>query len=228
MKHETKITFLCMAFSVLSIVCLLLSNILASKIVNVYGFHITAGAIVFPISFIVSDIITEVYGFRMARAVIWLGFSMNILMVIFFALAIALPSPSWADENAAFSQTLGSTPRFVLAGLAAYLLGSWANAVVLSKLKLRSKGGSKFGIRAVLSTLIGEGIDSIVFILFAFADSVPFESLIRMIAVQIVFKSTYECLVLPLTVLVVKKVKKCEGIDIYDEGVSYSMINVLK
>jgi uncharacterized integral membrane protein (TIGR00697 family) len=222
-KIEKNVTFLNMFFTVLFTVCLLMSNILASKLIRIGYWSITAGVIVFPISYIINDIVAEVYGFRMARRIIWIGFIMNIFMVAIFSLAIVLPSPVWYEGSIAFATALGSTPRIVVAGLLAYLLGSWANAAIISKLKTRSRNGEKFGFRAILSTLIGESIDSLIFIPLVFIGSVPFTEMIPMIILQIVFKTSYECLILPLTAVIVKKVKRYENIDVFDDNISYGL-----
>lgn len=222
------ITPLNMFFAVLFTVCLLLSNILASKIISVGSWPVTAGVIIFPISYIVNDIVTEVYGFQMARRIIWVGFIMNIFMVTIFSVAILLPSPEWFAGSSSFAATLGSTPRIAIAGLIAYLLGSWANAAVMSKLKVRSKKGEGFGIRAILSTVIGETIDSCIFIPLAFVGKIPVTKLLPMIFFLITFKTCYECLILPLTTIVVRKVKIYENIDVFDANISYGLFGADK
>lgn len=209
-KDEEKITSLFLFLSVVFITCLLLSNILAAKLLKVGMWSITAGVLVFPISYIINDILTEVYGFGLAKKVIWLGFIMNFFMVGVFALAIILPAPDWYEMSDEFGMILGTTPRITMAGLFAYLSGALMNALIMSKMKLLDE--KRFGLRAIVSTIVGESIDSCVFISIAFGGVLPVQQMINMMAVQIVLKSMYECVCLPLTTHIVKKVK------LYEEG----------
>ena len=163
----------------------------------------------------------EVWGYRKARLIIWSGFAVNILAVLFFTLAIAIPAaPFWHNQEA-FNTILGSTPRIIVASLMAYLIGSFLNAIVMSKVKVLMKG-KNFSVRAILSTLVGETADSMIFILIAFAGNLPFNILIGMVFTQAFLKTVYEILILPFTIVVVRWVKKVEGSDIYDTSVSYN------
>lgn len=222
---KSKVSTLYMFFGILFTTCILISNIIAGKNILVGPWTLTAGVIVFPISYIMSDVIAEVYGFRAARRVMWLGFAMNLLMVIMFTITIWLPAPAWFMNQDAFATVLGNTPRLLIAGLISYIFGSWANAAVISKMKVAKKdvGGKGFGWRAIMSTLVGESIDSMLFIPLSFIGSVPLAELPEMIILQVIFKTAYEVVMLPVTSKLVAWVKKVEDTDIYDEGVKYSL-----
>ena len=219
MKRSVSVLF--MMAGILFAICLLISNILATKIILIGSWAAPAGVLIFPIAYIINDVIVEVWGYRKARLIIWSGFAVNILAVLFFSLAIAIPAaPFWHNQDA-FNTILGSTPRIIVASLMAYLIGSFLNAIVMSKVKVLMKG-KNFSVRAILSTLVGETADSMIFILIAFAGNLPFNILIGMVFTQALLKTVYEILILPFTIVVVKWVKNVEGSDIYDTSVSYN------
>lgn len=224
-KSTSKVSTLYMFFGILFTTCILISNIIAGKNILVGPWTLTAGVIVFPISYIMGDVIAEVYGFRAARRVMWLGFAMNLLMVFMFTITIWLPAPEWFQNSGAYATVLGNAPRLLAAGLVSYVVGSWANAVVISKMKVARKfdGGKGFGWRAILSTLIGESLDSMLFIPLSFLGVVPLSELPMMILLQVVFKTVYEIVMLPVTTKLVKWVKKVEGNDVYDVDVHYGL-----
>lgn len=210
-----------MLTGILFATCLVISNILASKIMMVGSWSAPAGVLIFPLTYIINDVLVEVWGFQKARLIIWAGFGVNVLAVLFFSLGIAVTSaPFWQGQDA-FATVLGSTPRIVGASMLAYLLGSFLNAYVMSKFKVLTKGKG-FSVRAILSTLVGEGADSLIFITIAFAGIFPFKVLLIMIGTQALIKTVYEIAVLPITILVVNKVKKLEGIDTFDHAISYN------
>lgn len=202
--------------------CLLISNVVANKIIQFGPWGLTAAVIIFPLSYIIGDVLAEVYGFRAARRVMWFGFAMNALMVGLFTIVSYLPVPVWFENGAAYNTVLGSTPRLFAASMLAYIIGSWVNATVLSKMKVKSNGKG-FGFRAIVSTLIGEIVDSLIFVPFAFFGNMPFEELIKMMILQVSFKTVYEIVILPVTSVVVKKVKKVDGIDVIDHNESYKL-----
>lgn len=220
MKKQVPVSFL--IAGVLFTTCLLLANILAVKIVAIGPWAAPAGILVFPVAYILNDIIAEVWGYQKAKLIIWLGFAMNLLMVAFLTLAIHLPAAGFWSGQEAFAATLGSTPRIVMASLMAYLAGSFLNAWVLSRMKVAQQGRN-FGVRAILSTLVGEGADSMIFITVAFAGILPFGSLVVMILTQTLLKTAYEIVVLPLTAWLVKRIKKRSGEDAYDGHISFSL-----
>ena len=219
MKRSVSVLF--MFAGILFAICLLIANILATKIILIGPWAAPAGVLIFPIAYIINDVIVEVWGYRKARLIIWSGFAVNILAVLFFSLAIVVPAAPFWQNQSAFSTILGSTPRIILASLMAYLVGSFLNAFVMSKVKIMMKG-KDFSVRAILSTLVGETADSMIFITIAFAGNLPFNILIGMIITQACLKTVYEILVLPFTIIAVKWVKKVEGVDSYDESISYN------
>lgn len=218
---KNKVSVLFMLAGILFATCLLLSNILASKIMMIGPWSAPAGVLIFPLAYIINDVMVEVWGYQKAKLIIWAGFGVNVLAVAFFTLAISVKAAPFWENQEAFGVILGSTPRIVGASMLAYLFGSFLNAWVMSKVKVLS-GGKGFSIRAILSTLIGEGADSVVFITIAFAGIFPVQVLLTMILTQAVIKTVYEIIILPLTVWIVKLVKRTEGIDTYDYNISYN------
>lgn len=223
MKNSVSVLF--MLAGILFATCLLISNILATKILLIGTWAAPAGVLIFPIAYILNDVITEVWGFGKARLIIWTGFVVNLIAVLFFSLGIAIPgAPFWQNQEA-FSTVLGSTPRIVIASLSAYLIGSFLNAFVMSRMKVATKGKG-FSVRAILSTLVGESADSLIFIAIAFAETFPASVLIAMIFTQAMLKTAYEILILPVTLQVVKLVKRVEGVDAFDTDLSYNLFKV--
>jgi len=200
---------------------LLLSNIIAGKLIAVLGMVLPGAVILFPLTYIFGDVLTEVYGFKKIRLVIWTGFAANLLMAAVFALVIYIPSPDFFTEEKAFALVLGMAPRVVLASLLAYFIGEMTNSVILSKMKIITRG-KWLWTRTIGSTLAGEGIDTMIFISIAFWGLVPGEVLLQMMLFQYIFKVSYEILATPLTYLLVAKLKKIEGRDTYDHNVDYN------
>lgn len=222
---KTKVSVPFMLLGILFNVCLLTSNLLETKVIQFFGLTATAGLIVFPISYIINDCIAEVWGFKKARLIIWSGFASNFLLIAFAQIAILLPNaPFWEGEEG-FNFVFGLAPRIAVASLIAFLAGSFVNAYVMSKMKLASQG-KNFSARAILSTLAGESIDSVIFFPIAFAGLIPVDQLLIMIATQAVLKSLYEVIILPITIRVVKYIKKIEGEDVYDQKISYNPLKI--
>ena len=224
MKHTT----VSLSFMLLGIVfcaCLIASNLLETKILQFGSVTITAGFLVFPISYIINDCIAEVWGFRKARLIIWLGFAVNFAMVSLFQLAVALPGAPFWEGDAAFRFIFGLAPRIAAASLMAFLLGSFLNAYVMSRMKISSRG-KHFSARAVLSTLVGESADSLIFFPLAFGGLVPVSELLKMMAIQIFAKTAYEIVVLPVTIRVVNVLKTVEEMDAYDTDISYNILKI--
>lgn len=210
-----------MLFGILFTACLLISNILAIKIITIGALAVPAGVIIFPISYIVNDVIVEIWGYKKARFVIWIGFAMMILSNVMYQLAIEIPAaPFWTNQDS-FATILQNSPRIGLASVLAYLSGSFANAFIMSRMKVMSKG-KNFSLRAILSTLVGEGLDSMVFISVAFIGIIPAKELLMMVLAQTFIKTAYEIVVLPVTILVVNKVKKVESETAFDSNISYN------
>ena len=223
MKNTVSVLF--MFAGILFAICLLISNILATKIILIGSWAAPAGVLIFPIAYIINDVIVEVWGYQKARLIIWSGFAVNLLAALFFTLAIVVPAAPFWQNQIAFSTILGSTPRIIVASLLAYLTGSFLNAFVMSKVKVLMKG-KDFSVRAILSTLIGEAADSFIFIIIAFAGNLPFNVLIGMILTQACIKTVYEIVILPFTIIVVNWVKRVEGTDVYDESISYNPFSI--
>lgn len=216
-----KVTPMFVIIAAFFVTCLLLSNIIAGKLILVWKWAMPAGVIIFPITYIFGDILTEVYGFVKARLVIWTGFVMNVFMVLVFWAVIALPHPVFWEAQEAYKLVLGNTPRLVLASLIAYLFGEFVNSVILSRLKIATKGRWLW-IRTISSTIVGEGLDSTIFIVIAFGLTMPWPVIFSMVLAQWIFKAAYETAVTPLTYLIVGWFKKKEGVDVYDNGVKYN------
>ena len=211
-----------MLFSTLFCVCLITANVLETKQLSMGLFSITGGLIVFPISYIINDCVCEVWGYGKARLLIWLGFAMNFLFVAFGALCDVLPAaPYWHNEEG-FHAIFGLAPRIALASFLAFLVGSFVNAYVMSRMKI-SSGGKNFSARALMSTVYGETADSIIFFPLALGGVVPTNELPVLIISQVVLKTLYEIVILPVTIRVVKATKRHEGEDAYDNGMNYSV-----
>ena len=220
MKQQVSIPF--MLLGILFNVCLIAANLLETKVIQLGSLTVTAGLLVFPISYIINDCIAEVWGFRKTRLIIWSGFAMNFFVVGLGLAAVALPAaPFWEGEEH-FNFVFGMAPRIVVASLLAFLTGSFLNAYVMSRMKLASRG-RRFSLRAIVSTVVGETADSLIFFPIAFGGIIAWRELLVMMALQIVLKSLYEVIVLPLTIRVVKAVKRMDGSDVYDEGISYKI-----
>lgn len=215
-----------LVMTVLFCVCLIAANLLETKQTTIGPLELTAGLIVFPISYIINDCLVEVWGYRRARFVIWLGFFMNFLFVIFGLLADALPpAPYWRGDEG-FHAIFGLAPRIAAASFAAFLVGSFLNAYVMSRMKV-GQHGRHFSVRAVASTVVGESADSIVFFPLALGGVVPWEVLPAMMISQVVLKTLYEVIALPITIRVVNRLKRMEGEDVYDKGISYNVLKIL-
>lgn len=223
MKKQVSVTY--MVLGLLFTACLIIANIVEQKLINIGPIEATAGLLIFPISYIVNDIIAEVWGYRKARLIIWWGFLMNFLAIIVFRLSILVPGSENFTHQDAFALVLGNTQRITIASFIAFLIGSFLNAFVMSKMKLFQKGRN-FSIRAVLSTFVGEGADSLVFFTIAFLGVIPNADLGVLILTQTAMKTGYEILVLPFTNRIVKWVKKKEEEDVFDKDVSYNPFNV--
>lgn len=214
---------LAMMFSVF----LILANLMEVKVVKIGILTATAGLSVFPISYIINDCIVEVYGFAKARFVIWMGFLLNMIFVVFLQVCIALPSdPSWTAQ-AAVEQVFGNTPRILLGSFLAFIVGSMVNAQVMSRMKVRD-GGKRFSLRAIMSTVFGESADSLIFFPIAFAGMLPLATIVTLVWTQVMLKTLYEIIALPITIRVVKLLKRVEGADVTDVNVDYKWWKVFK
>lgn len=222
MKKENLVSVPFMVLGIVFCVCLVAANLLETKVVQLGPIAVTAGLIVFPVSYIINDCIAEVWGFRKARLIIWMGFLMNFFVVALGQIAIAIPAaPFWEGEEA-FDFVFGMAPRISAASLTAFLVGSFINAYVMSRMKVASQG-RHFSARAILSTVAGESADSLIFFPLAFGGLMPVNELMKMMVVQVVLKTAYEIVILPVTIRVVNYIKRVDESDVYDEHISYNV-----
>lgn len=223
MKEKVSVPF--MLLGILFNVCLIAANLLETKVIQIGSLTVTAGLLVFPISYIINDCIAEVWGFKKARLIIWSGFAMNFFVVALGLIAVAIPAaPFWEGEEH-FDFVFGMAPRIVAASLMAFLVGSFLNAYVMSKMKVASRGRN-FSARAIWSTVVGETADSLIFFPVAFGGVIVWKELLIMMGIQIVLKSMYEVIILPVTIRVVKAIKKIDGSDVYDTDISYNVLKI--
>lgn len=228
MKQKTQsVSVLFMLFSILFCVCLIAANLLETKQIAAGPISLTGGLIVFPVSYIINDCVCEVWGYRKARLLIWTGFVMNFFFVTVGAICDAIPGASYWTNEAGFHAIFGLAPRIAAASFIAFLFGSFINAYVMSKMKLRD-GDRRFSARAILSTIFGECADSIIFFPLALGGVVPMEALPGLMIGQVVLKTLYEVIALPVTIRVVKALKRHEGEDVYDEGINYNVLKVFQ
>jgi queuosine precursor transporter len=211
---------------------LIISNIIAVKLVTIGGLFLPAAVILFPIAYIFGDILTEVYGYARARQVIWTGFFCNLLAVIAIWVGGLLPvAPFWTAGSfqsaelaqQAYSAILGFTPRLLLASFSAYLVGEFLNSYVLARLKVKTKGRHLW-LRTITSTLVGEGADSAIFIFIAFTGILPTGALVTTILSQWLFKVAYEVLATPLTYWIVNSLKRLENEDYFDRETNFNPV----
>lgn len=205
----------------LFVAVLLISNLASTKIVSLWMFTFDGGTILFPLSYIFGDVLTEVYGYQRSRKVIWTGFGAALLMsLVLWVVQEMPPATDWPNQQA-YESLLGFVPRIVLASLVAYFGGAFSNAFLMSKLKIKTKG--KFlWVRTIGSTLVGEGIDTAIFCMVAFYGVLPNELLISIIISNYIFKSGVEILFTPITYAIIGFLKRREQVDVYDTGISYN------
>lgn len=184
---------------------LIISNIIAGKTFDFFTLTLPCGVIIFPVIYIVNDVLAECYGYEKARKVILLGFFMNLIAVICYNVTIMLPAPAFFENSPAFATVLGSTLRLLVASFAAYLAGSLVNAKMMVYLKKWNE--DKLFVRCIVSTLFGEGLDAVIFIFIGFFATMPLDALLVMIVAQALFKTVYEIVVYPLTRIVIGRVK---------------------
>ncbi|MBO4571591.1 MAG: queuosine precursor transporter [Bacteroidales bacterium] len=221
-KSTFSVTFLWL--SVLFCVCLVASNLFATKVISVFGINLPGAVVIFPISYILNDCIVEVWGYRKARLVIWMGFAMNFFVILAGQIVVWLPAASFWEGAPHFDFMFNMAPRVAFASLLAFLVGSTLNSLVLSKMKIADEG-RRFGFRAILSSVAGEFADSLIFIPIAFIGT-PAKALLAMMLAQVTFKLCYELLILPVTTAVVRKLKVSEQTDVYDNGISYNPFKI--
>ena len=203
------------------ITSLITANITSVKLIEVWGLVLPAGIVIFPVSYIAGDVLTEVYGYARARKVIWLGFLCNLLTVMVIWLGQVIPPASFWDGQTAYERILGYAPRLLVASFLAYLVGEFFNAYVMAKMKIATKGRWLW-TRTITSTLVGQGVDSLVFITIAFAGTLPLMALALGVVTQWLVKSAYEAVATPVTYKVVGFLKQQEGLDVYDHDTRFN------
>lgn len=227
-QQGLSVTFIYLA--VTFCVCLIISNIFEPRLWKVWGLpmQLTGGVVLFPVSYIINDCITEVYGYKKARLVIWMGFSLNLFVALASFLVCSLPSPLYPDNQPladAFNTLFHFVPRTTFASLTAFLVGSTMNAWVMSKMKVASHGKG-FSLRAILSSVAGELADSVIFFPIAFWGILSWRAMIGLMITQIVAKTLYEVIILPVTRRIVIILKRREEMDTFDEGISYNPFKI--
>jgi hypothetical protein len=199
----------------------LISQVSSSKLFVIGGLQLPGAAVVFPLSYIFGDILTEVYGYARTRRVIWMGFGSAVVMAVVLWIVQALPpAPDWPNQ-AAYEAILGVVPRMVLGSIAAYWAGEFTNSYIMAKMKLLTNGRHLW-TRTVGSTVIGQAVDSTVFILVAFAGRLAWASLFQVAATLYLFKVAYEIAATPLTYAIVRWLKRVEGVDVYDRQTDFT------
>lgn len=207
-----KISFLQLFLTLLFVVSLLISNIITSKQVLLpFNITMTGAVFIFPITYILSDVFSEVYGYKWSRITCYLAFFFNLFMVLIFSAVIVTPAPSYWTNQEAFQTVLGNTPRILFASLLAFVIGDLVNDKIFKKLKEKHPNDHKgFGFRAILSSLCGELVDSLIFLPLAFIGQMPISTLVVMTIMQVLIKTGYEVVILPITKFVVNKVSEKE------------------
>ncbi|MBR3255935.1 MAG: queuosine precursor transporter [Clostridia bacterium] len=221
MKKEEYSKFFIIICSI-NITCLLISNIITIKTINIFGFIFTAGDILFPITYILNDIFTEVYGFSKSKFIIWLSFFCNLFMVIIFRITILLPVNETFKMQKELVNILGSTPRILIASFISFLVGNFANSIIMSKMKVKTKG-KYLALRTIVSTLIGEGLDTIIFIPIVFIGFLELKTILFLIIDTYILKVLLEVILTPVTYKVVGIIKKKESIDTFDNEQKYNI-----
>ena len=206
---------------ILFVAVLMIANTVAAKIIQIGPFAVTGGILVFPISYIFGDILTEVYGYKASRKIIWAGFTSLIFMSLTYWLVELMPSaPFWQNQNA-YSLILGTIPRIVFGSMVGYFAGEFSNSYILSRMKIWTNGKYLWA-RTIGSTIIGEAVDTILFTTVAFFAILPTDALITIILSGYFLKVLYEIIMTPVTYMIVAWLKQKEGLDVYDRGISYS------
>lgn len=225
-KFMKKVSITFFLLSVIFCVFLVCSNFFVSRLwsLGFMNLQMSGALLIFPITYVINDVLTEVYGYRATRLVIWMGFALSLFISIFSLLVTKLPAPIYPESRIVacnFDSIYSFVPRAIAASLMAFVFGSLVNAFVMSKMKLASSG-KHFWMRAILSSFAGEVIDSLIFFPIAYAGTLRLSGMLGLMATETVAKTLYEILILPVTILVVRKVKVHEGIDTFDQGISYN------
>lgn len=211
-KDDKRVSTLMLTLVVVFVSCLMISNILANHMIQIYRWSFDGGTILFPVTYILSDVFSEVYGYKWSRRVTWMAASMNALFAILVFIATSIPSPEWYDATH-FELALSSSARIVIASIVSYVCGDWVNDLIFRHMKRKNPHFTAFKIRAIFSSAGGAIVDTTLFVLIAFAFTMPFEEMPAMIILSVVTKIAYELIILPVTCKVTqiidKQEKKC-------------------
>ncbi len=221
-RRALSVSFMLMA--IVFNVCLIASNLFETKLFMVGNIALTGGVIIFPVSYIINDCLVEVYGYRKARLVIWTGFVMNFFVVAMAQIVRILPAAPFWDGGPHFDYVFAMAPRVTLASMLAFLCGSTVNAWIMSRMKVASRG-KRFSVRAIVSSVGGETVDSLIFFPIAFF-GLGVKEMASLMVTQIVLKTLYEIIILPVTGIVVRKLKKYENMDTFDDRISYNPFKI--
>lgn len=227
-RKDVSATFVVLA--VLFCVCLITSNLFVPRLWRVgnTSLQLSAAVIIFPISYIINDLLTEVYGYRRAMWVIWMGFGLSAFVAVAAHIVTILPEPIYPDSREvadSFNRLFGLIPRTTIASLIAFILGSHINAWVMSVMKIATKGRG-FGWRAIVSTIAGELSDSIIFYPLAFLGTMPIATILSIVLTQVTVKTVYEIIILPVTSIISRRLKSKEGIDTFDYDIKYNPFKI--
>ncbi|MCF0197008.1 MAG: queuosine precursor transporter [Bacteroidaceae bacterium] len=224
-KNKQQVSVLFMMCCLVSTVCLIAANVFETKQISFFGHSQTGGVIVFPISYIMNDVVCEVWGFKKSRLLIWISFLLNFCFVGIGAICDALPGADYWDNDAGFHAIFGLVPRIAAASFIAFFCGSFVNAYVMSRMKV-AHGNRLFALRAIGSTIVGEAADSAIFFPLALGGVIPWDELPWLMLYQVILKTTYEVVALPLTTHIVRRVKDYEGTDVTDTDEAYNIWRV--
>ena len=239
-QNNQRVSVLFMLFGTLFCVCLITANVLETKQLSFGPINLTAGIIVFPVSYIINDVVCEVWGYQRTRMLIWMGFAMNFFFVIMGAIADWIPGAPYWHGDEGFHTIFGLAPRIAAASFIAFIAGSFINAYVMSKMKLSSRQNREeqsstgvsfaksFSARAVLSTVFGELTDSVSFFPLALGGVIPWEEMPSLMISQVTLKTAYEIVVLPITIRVVEFTKRHDHEDVFDKDINYNIFNIMK
>lgn len=221
MKQTKYLGFITAVFTT----CLIVSNIIAIKVGNFGGAFLTVAVILFPLTYIINDVLTEVYGYAAARRVLWTGFFCNLFAVLAITASIYIPGAPFFEHQEAFKTILGFSPRLLVASFVAFVAGGFTNAFIMAKMKIHSKGKHLWQ-RTIGSTIVGEGVDTFIFTMIAFFGVFPGANIIQVILGEWVFKTVLEVVATPVTYAVIGYLKKAEGLDVYDTNTNFSPVVV--
>lgn len=217
MAMNKKVSELQLLLTVLFVSCFMISNVITAKQVLLpFGITMTGAVFIFPITYVLSDLFSEVYGYRWSRITCYMAFAMNLLMVVFFSLVISTPAPGYWTNQEAFQTVLGNTPRVFVASMLAFIAGDFVNDKIFQKMKMQHQNSIRgFEARAIVSSLFGELVDSLIFLPLAFLGQMPVSTLATMTVMQVLIKTGYEIVILPITRIVVRRIAAYEGINMH-------------